>query len=88
MCGPHVHISVDHTGTILICNADGTACQVRSITGGSSGSGVPDADYELYVTSTQDGMEQIVGYAGPCVYAQDKDNQPYMGFINICPMVS
>jgi len=60
MCGPHVHVSVDHTGTILICNADGTACQVRSITGGSSGSGVPDADYVLYVTSTQDGMEHHV----------------------------
>jgi len=56
MCGPHVHVSAEHTGTILICNGDGTACQVRGISGDSSGPGVPDADYVLYVTSTQDGL--------------------------------
>lgn len=55
MCGPHVHVSTDHTGTILICNTDRTACQVRGISGSLSGPGVRDADYVLYVTSRQDG---------------------------------
>ena len=41
----------------------------------------------LYITDTCNQSEPIVGYAGPCAYANNKNNQPYMGFINICPMV-
>ena len=55
MCGPHVQVPADHTSAAIICNLAMSSCFPL----GTDGTGVADSDYVLYVTSKQDGNNEL-----------------------------